>query len=376
VLCQTAVPGLSLVSGARAALEMANPKHAQKQKFIRHLRRLDVAHVFVDLGAGTSFNVLDPFVAADERVVVVTPEPTSIENAYHFLRAAFFRWLRDVARGEHRELLEGVIATGRRSGLSPRQLLELASRRDPGVAYKLRKRARAFAPKLIVNQVDNDDDRRVGYEMVAAAWRHLGVRLDFVGTLDRDASVRAAVTRQQPVLQLFPGCGFSTELREVVGRIRACETLRPEQAPLGRPLCNATPPLATHGVAEVEVALPRLGPRPPPPPLPAIDLEWPGRSLRRCREHLGLSLRDAEERSRIRHVAAIEAERYSDLPPEPYLEAQVRSYAEVLGIRDAVLLAARFAQAARKTQPVPRRGLLARLRRAPNIDVLPPRAHS
>ena len=132
-------------------------------------------------------------------------------------------------------------------------------------------------------------------------------------------------------------------------------------------------------MAAVEVALPRLwrrSPPPPPPPPRARDLNWPGRSLRRCREHLGLSVRDLEKRTRIRHLEAIEAERYSDLPPEPYLEAQVRSYAEVLGIRDAVLLAARFAQAARKTQPVPRRGLLARLRRAPNIDVLPPRAHS
>jgi len=37
------------------------------------------------IGAGASFNVLDPFVAADERVMVVVPEPTAIEKTLWFL---------------------------------------------------------------------------------------------------------------------------------------------------------------------------------------------------------------------------------------------------------------------------------------------------
>jgi transcriptional regulator with XRE-family HTH domain len=151
----------------------------------------------------------------------------------------------------------------------------------------------------------------------------------------------------------------------------------------------ATPPVATHGLAPGEVPLPRLRARVRPrmrAPLPATDFESPGASLRRCREHLGLSVRDLEERTRIRtrYLEAIEACRYAELPLDPYLESHVRAYAEVLGVTDARELAARYAEAARAARAeAPRpRGLFARLRReprdprSPGIDVLPRRAES
>lgn len=379
VLCPTAVPGLSLVSGARAVLEMANPKHAQKQKLLRHLRRLPVSHVFVDLGAGSSFNVLDPFIAADERIMLVTPEPTAVENAYYFLKAAFFRSLRSVAAGAARPVLEEVMETARRDGLSPRQMVELTVRRDPVTGRALRRHARAFAPRLVVNQADGLEHRLVGHEMAAAARRHLGVTLHYVGALELDASVPAAVARQQPVLQLFPGSGFAASVHALLERMRAGESLSPEVAPPRYRITHANPPISTHGVAPVEVAPPRLRRRTKaelPRLLPAVDLDWPGRSLRRCREHLGWSLRDCEERTRIRHLDAIEAERYADLPPAPYLEAHVRSYAEALGIPDAALLATRFASAASGSGPERPRGLWARLRRSPRVPLLPRRADS
>jgi flagellar biosynthesis protein FlhG len=383
VLTPTAIPGLSLVSGARAVLEMANPKHAQKQRLLRHLRRLDVAHVFVDLGAGASFNVLDPFVAADERLMVVVPEPTAIENAYHFLKAAFFRSLRDVAQGAHRPVFQEVIEVARRDGLSPREMFELASRRDSEAGRELRQRARAFTPKLIVNQADTGEHRRIGHEMVAAARRHLGASLHFVGALDLDAAVPAAVARQQPVLQLFPGCAFAKSVYETLERMRLGECLGPDRAPPRWCVDPATPPVATHGVAPGEVPLPRLRMRARQrmrAPLPTTDFERPGASLRRCREHLGLTVRDLEERTRIRsrYLEAIEGERYAELPPDPYLESHVRAYAEVLGVVEARQLATRYADAARAARAVaPRpRGLFARLRRDPRIDVLARRAES
>lgn len=378
VLVPTGVPGLALASGARAMLEMANPKHAQKQKLLRHLRRLDVGHVFVDLGAGSSFNVLDPFVAADERVMVVAPEPTAIENAYHFLKAAFFRSLRGVAGGGDRKVLEEVMGEGRAQGWSPREMIDRLVLLEPALGGELRSRARSFAPYLIVNQADTVEHRRVGHEMVAAARRHLGATLRFVGALPLDASVPASVRRQQPVLQLFPGSSFAGGVRGILERMRAGKCVGEEQAPRVWTVREAAPPLSTHGISDLEVLPPRLAARPEAAPqtLPKIDLAWPGRTLRRCREHLGLSLRDVEERTRVRHLDAIEAHRYAELPPEPYLQNHVRSYAEALGIRAAEALAVRYAEAAHEARRERPRGLLARLRGSPGIDVLPRRRDS
>src|SRR5205823_14828077 len=63
-----------LISGARDVLDAANPRHAEKQKLLRHIRSLDVDCVVVDLGAGTGFNVLDFFLIADTGIVVLLPE--------------------------------------------------------------------------------------------------------------------------------------------------------------------------------------------------------------------------------------------------------------------------------------------------------------
>jgi flagellar biosynthesis protein FlhG len=57
LMVPTSVPNLSLVSANRALLDMANPRHCQKEKLLRHVRRLDVDEVLLDLGGGSAFNV-------------------------------------------------------------------------------------------------------------------------------------------------------------------------------------------------------------------------------------------------------------------------------------------------------------------------------
>ena len=43
----------------------------------------------LDIGSGTTLNVLDFFLVSDHGVLTLVPEPTSVENAYRFLKAAF-----------------------------------------------------------------------------------------------------------------------------------------------------------------------------------------------------------------------------------------------------------------------------------------------
>jgi len=76
----TGVEGLALVAGDSDTLGSANPAHAQKLKLIRHLRAMPCDLVIVDLGAGTSFNTLDLYLAADVGVVVTTAEPAITER--------------------------------------------------------------------------------------------------------------------------------------------------------------------------------------------------------------------------------------------------------------------------------------------------------
>ena len=61
-------------------------------------RRMDVDYAILDLGAGTHTNVLDFFLVSDHGVLVLVPEPTAVENAYRFVKAAFWRRMRNVAQ--------------------------------------------------------------------------------------------------------------------------------------------------------------------------------------------------------------------------------------------------------------------------------------
>jgi len=149
-LCETPIPNLFLLSGARAFLAMANPKHTQKERLLRHIQTLTADHVFLDLSAGSSFNVLDFFLAARRGIVVVVPEPTSVENAYHFLKAAFFRSLSRATRHPGVRMAVEQVAKERGDlGVhSPRELLARVLELDRVAGAALVDRARAFVDHL------------------------------------------------------------------------------------------------------------------------------------------------------------------------------------------------------------------------------------
>ena len=65
VVFETGVERLSLISGARNSLDIESLKHFQKTRLLRVLLGLPADIVLLDLGAGTSLNVLDLFSLAD-----------------------------------------------------------------------------------------------------------------------------------------------------------------------------------------------------------------------------------------------------------------------------------------------------------------------
>ncbi len=97
VVTPTGIPNLGLISGALDDLDAANPRYAQKMRLLRHVQGMDVDFAILDLGAGTHLNVLDFFLVSDHGVLVLVPEPTAVENAYRFVKAAFWRRVRNVA---------------------------------------------------------------------------------------------------------------------------------------------------------------------------------------------------------------------------------------------------------------------------------------
>jgi hypothetical protein len=81
----------------------------------------------------------------------------------------------------------------------------------------------------------------------------------------------------------------------------------------------------------------------------------PGRYLRRRREELHLELAALHERTKIRHrhLEAIEAERFDELPPEVIVSEYVRQIAQALDVADPVGHARMFVEKARACRDLP-----------------------
>ncbi len=216
VAVPTGIERLRLISGARDVLDAANPRHAEKQKLLRHIRALDVDYVIVDLGAGTGFNVLDFFLLADTGVVVLLPEPTSIENAYRFIKAAFFRRLqlmeKELGCGE---LIAAALAGEAGGARTPFELLAQAREKHPEGVARLEIAINGFRPQLVLNQARNRGDHDLGSQVSSAWKKFFGLELGYLGSVAHDDAAWKAVRAIKPLLVADPNSAAASGLLRV-----------------------------------------------------------------------------------------------------------------------------------------------------------------
>src|SRR5436309_13510708 len=164
VVSETGVPRLSLISGARNSLDIESLKHLQKSRLMRVLMTLPADVVLLDLGAGTSVNVLDLFSLADRGLLVILPEPTSVENCYRFLRAAFLRRLYHLGRTlGYQSIIDLVMEHRDQSDDGrPSEILDEIARIDSCAAEALSNHVSGFVPHLVLNQVRSLEDEHRG----------------------------------------------------------------------------------------------------------------------------------------------------------------------------------------------------------------------
>jgi len=214
----TPYPNLHFISGSKALLEIANPKFSQKEKLIRHINSLNVDYVLLDLGAGSAFNTLDFFLSADEGILVVLPEPTSVENAYHFIKAAFYRKLKKATRraGVAEAIDKAMEEKVARGIQSPRALINNVLQINPEAGHTLEEEARSFMPNIIVNQARRHDDHELGADIVQACQDYFGISIRNLGHIDESDSLREAVRLRKAVVDAFPVSSFARSIHSIV----------------------------------------------------------------------------------------------------------------------------------------------------------------
>lgn len=171
--------GIQIVAGASGFSRIANLSDVELKDFIKEMEVLSYADILIiDTGAGVSQNVLSFIVAADEALIVTTPEPTAITDAYGIIK---------------------IIAT---EVNSPN--LEL---------------------KLIVNRANTVlEGRKVAERVINIAGQFLNIKVENLGMIYEDPIVPQGVIKQTPFFYLDPKSKASMSLQHLVSRLEGVET--------------------------------------------------------------------------------------------------------------------------------------------------------
>lgn len=223
IVTPTGIENLGLVSGALDHLDAANPRYAQKMRLLRHVQQMDVDYAILDLGAGTHANVLDFFLVSDHGVLVLVPEPTAVENAYRFVKAAFWRRMRNVAQTYgYDALLRAVMETG--SFRSPVDLLATFTERDPDSGANLARHLASFRPRLVVNQARTEQDADIGLAVVSAWRKYFGLEMDYLGSIAYEDDMWRAVRARRPLLVDRPEANAARSFARIADGLLALDT--------------------------------------------------------------------------------------------------------------------------------------------------------
>jgi flagellar biosynthesis protein FlhG len=170
--------GISIVAGASGFSKIANLDESERQYFIEELGTLSFADiVIIDTSAGVSSNVLDFVAAADDSIIITTPEPTAITDAYGIIK---------------------IIAT------------EINSLN--------------MGLKLVVNRVKNAAEAaKIADRMITITSQFLNLKLEYLGFIYDDGAVSQAVLKQKPFMVIDPKCKASQCVQHIVSRMDKIE---------------------------------------------------------------------------------------------------------------------------------------------------------
>ena len=214
----TAYPNLQIIGGAKDDLKITQSSQERFQFLLSQIRQIKAEFIILDLGAGTNRYTLDFFNLADVRIITALPEPTSIENAYRFMKASYYQHLLENPKfAPIRPLIEAAMTPNNPLGiLSPQHLLTEANFQNPDLAQELKRSIKDWKVSLVINQSRSQTDVDVGFSMKSVARKYFGIDLDFLGYIEYEPNVWQSVRRLRPILAEFPNSRIAIHIDRIV----------------------------------------------------------------------------------------------------------------------------------------------------------------
>jgi flagellar biosynthesis protein FlhG len=208
--------GVRVISGGSGLHELANLSDSRREDLLATFAQLEgqADVLLLDTGAGISANVLRFVVAAGEALVVTTPEPTAVTDAYALIKVACQQARAGSFAPPH--LADSVVAQangyagpGGNSGSTGQN----GATHDSLGQLQLR---------LVVNQAINEAEAREAAANIAAVSRRfLGIDVPAAGFIPADRSVAQAVRAQMAVVDAYPQSPAALAIQGLARRLLA-----------------------------------------------------------------------------------------------------------------------------------------------------------
>lgn len=216
----TPFDGLKLIKGTDNVLFMANLNYYKKLKLIRHIKTFEAKRIIIDIGTGASYNCIDFFILSNPGIIVVNPEPTSIENAYYFLKSCIIRILKlYIEYYGIQDLINKIADQIKNNTKSIYSFLNEIISQDKSYARLLYRALNRFKPCLIVNKARNERDFILGQSIVDVVKKYLVVDLKFLGAVPYDERVHLSLKNMSVYINTYPDSEAATSIRSIAKKI-------------------------------------------------------------------------------------------------------------------------------------------------------------
>lgn len=224
----TAWPKLKLISGSSDVTDIANVDELQRSRVMSAIFRYKSDFTVLDLSAGTHHSTIDFFLMAKHKIVVITPDPSSIENAYRFLKASFFRKLR---RYEHqlqlKSQIDELLANKSAHNIkNPSDLIQALVKREPVLGLKLKQILDGLNYQIVLNQGRTRQELDLGYSLSSVCSKYFGFPCEFLASLEYDNAVWQALRQRNHLLMANRQSHLYAQLMGLVRKLVKTQELK------------------------------------------------------------------------------------------------------------------------------------------------------
>ena len=226
-LLDTKIDNLKILSCAGDLPGTTNLAPFYHHKILTFIVHVKADYVFLDLAPGANHHSADFFNLGDRKIVVTTPEITSIMNSFGFLKATLFRKLSE--KFDNKPYIRALIdySMNNEPGDQINEIDEFKTKLKtlhPPSVKVVEAITRDYKPSLVVNRVRNKRDIMMAENFITLTKKYLNIDVTMAGYIIESESVRSSVDEMIPFLFKNPESKPSEGLQDIIRGLTNTDT--------------------------------------------------------------------------------------------------------------------------------------------------------